>query len=69
MQEMLTRWGFTTVWDLGSDPDDSLPLRRRVDAGEIPGPKILLAGNMFPKGGHPVYLPRRGATARSRHAG
>ena len=22
MQEMLTRWGFTTVWDLGSDPDD-----------------------------------------------
>lgn len=57
MQEMLTRWGFTTVWDLGSDPDNSLPLRRRVDNGEIPGPRIFLAGNMYPKGGHPVYLP------------
>jgi imidazolonepropionase-like amidohydrolase len=58
MQEMLTRWGFTSVWDLGSNPDDSLPLRRRVSSGEVPGPKIFFAGNMFPKGGHPVYVPR-----------
>lgn len=57
MREMLTKWGFTTVWDLGSDPSDSLSLRRRVENGEIPGPRILLAGNMYPKGGHPVYLP------------
>jgi len=56
MQEMLTRWGFTTVWDLGSDPSSSLALRRRVESGEIPGPKILLAGDIFPKGGHPAYL-------------
>jgi imidazolonepropionase-like amidohydrolase len=58
MQEMLTRWGFTTVWDLGSNPDDSLPLRRRVNSGEVAGPNILLAGNMYPRGGHPVYVPR-----------
>jgi imidazolonepropionase-like amidohydrolase len=57
MQEMLTRWGFTTVWDLGSDPNNSLALRRRVESGEIPGPRILLAGDIFPKNGHPVYLP------------
>jgi imidazolonepropionase-like amidohydrolase len=57
MREMLTQWGFTTVWDLGSDPRDSLALRHRVEAGEVPGPKILLAGSIFPKGGHPVYLP------------
>ena len=57
MQEMLTRRGFTTVWDLGSVPQNTLALRRRVDAGEIPGPKILMAGDIFPKGGHPVYLP------------
>jgi imidazolonepropionase-like amidohydrolase len=57
MREMLTRWGFTTVWDLGSDPNDSLPLRRRVNTGEVAGPNILLAGDIFPKGGHPVYLP------------
>jgi imidazolonepropionase-like amidohydrolase len=57
MQEMLTRWGFTTVWDLGSEPNNSLALRRRVELGEIPGPRMLLAGDIFPKGGHPVYLP------------
>ena len=57
MREMLTRWGFTTVWNLGSDPDDLLALRRRVETGEIPGPTIFSAGNMFPKGGHPVYVP------------
>ncbi len=57
MQAMLTRWGFTTVWDLGSDARDSMALRRRVYSGEIPGPNILLAGDIFPKGGHPVYLP------------
>jgi len=57
MQEMLTRWGFTTVWDLGSLPQNTLALRRRVEAGEIPGPKILMAGDIFPKNGHPVYLP------------
>lgn len=57
MREMLTRWGFTTVWDLGSDPSDSLPLRRRISAGEVAGPNIFLAGSIFPKGGHPAYLP------------
>ena len=57
MQEMLTRWGFTTVWDLGSEEVDTLALRRRIESGEIPGPKIFLAGSIFPKGGHPVYLP------------
>ena len=57
MREMLTKWGFTTVWDLGSDPTDSLPLRARVNAGNVAGPNILLAGNMYPKGGHPVYVP------------
>jgi imidazolonepropionase-like amidohydrolase len=57
MQEMLTRWGFTTVWDLGSDPTDSLPLRRRIAAGEVAGPNIFLLGSIFPKDGHPAYLP------------
>jgi imidazolonepropionase-like amidohydrolase len=53
---MLTRWGFTTVWDLGADPSDSLPLRRRVNAGEVLGPNIFLLGSIFPKDGHPAYL-------------
>jgi imidazolonepropionase-like amidohydrolase len=57
MQEMLTRWGFTTVWDLGSDPMNTIALKRRIEAGEVGGPKILMAGDVFPLGGHPVYLP------------
>jgi imidazolonepropionase-like amidohydrolase len=54
---MLTRWGFTSVWDLGSDPANTLALRRRIEAGEIRGPQILMAGDIFPQNGHPVYLP------------
>ena len=57
MQAMLTRWGFTTVWDLGSNPADLLPLRQRVNAGEVIGPAIFFAGSIFPKDGHPAYLP------------
>jgi imidazolonepropionase-like amidohydrolase len=57
MRAMLTKWGFTTVWDLGSDPRDTLALRRRIYANEVAGPNIFLAGSIFPKGGHPVYLP------------
>lgn len=57
MQEMLTGWGFTTVWDLGSDPSNTLAIRRRIDSGEVSGPKILMAGDIFPHNGHPVYLP------------
>ena len=57
MQEMVTRWGFTTVWDLGSNPQNTLTIRKRVESGEVPGPRILMAGDIFPKNGHPVYLP------------
>ena len=58
MQEMLTSWGFTSVFDIGSDPRNTVPLRDRVDSGEIPGPKIYTtAGNIFPKNGIPVYVP------------
>jgi imidazolonepropionase-like amidohydrolase len=57
MRGMLTQWGFTTVWDLGSDPFNSLALRRRVNSGEVSGPNILLAGAIYPKDGHPIYVP------------
>ena len=57
MQEMLTRWGFTTVWNFGSDPDNSMALRRRVYADEILGPNIFLVGSIFPRDGRPAYLP------------
>jgi imidazolonepropionase-like amidohydrolase len=59
MQEMLTRWGFTSVFDIGSNPYHTIPLRQRVDAGEIAGPKIYTtAGNILPENGIPVYVPK-----------
>jgi hypothetical protein len=35
--KLLTRWGSTTVWDLGSDPNNTLAPRHRIEAGEISG--------------------------------
>jgi imidazolonepropionase-like amidohydrolase len=64
MQTMLTKWGDTTVFDIGSYPQDTLALRRRVESGEIAGPKICItAGEIFPKDGIPVYLPPELASA------
>jgi imidazolonepropionase-like amidohydrolase len=57
LQAMLTRWGFTTVFDLASSTDNTLALRRRIESGEIPGPKILTVGDpFFPKDGTPIYV-------------
>jgi hypothetical protein len=53
MQEMLTRWSLTTVWDLGSVPDNTLALRHRIEAGDIAGLQILMAGDIFPQDGPP----------------
>jgi len=38
------RWGFTTVFDLASVLDNTLELRRRIQAGELRGPRILTVG-------------------------
>jgi imidazolonepropionase-like amidohydrolase len=57
LQAMLTRWGFTTVFDLASPTDNTLALRRRINSGEIKGPKILTVGDpFFPKDGTPIYV-------------
>lgn len=69
MREMLTRWGFTTVWDLGSEPNNTLTLRKRVETGEVPGPRILMAGDIFPENGHPVYLPPEMELPEARNPG
>lgn len=57
LDAMLTRWGFTTVFDLASSTDNTLALRRRVNSGEVAGPMILTVGDpFFPKGGTPIYV-------------
>jgi imidazolonepropionase-like amidohydrolase len=59
MQTMLTKWGDTTVFDIGSFPQDTLALRKRVESGEIAGPKIYTtAGAIYPENGIPVYIPK-----------
>jgi imidazolonepropionase-like amidohydrolase len=57
LEEMLTRWGFTTVFDVASVLDNTLAIRRRITGGEVKGPRILTVGDPFyPKGGTPVYV-------------
>jgi imidazolonepropionase-like amidohydrolase len=54
---MLTRWGFTSAFDLASSTENSLALRRRVESGEISGPMLLTVGDpFFPKDGTPIYV-------------
>jgi imidazolonepropionase-like amidohydrolase len=57
LEKMLTRYGFTTVVDAGSNLANTTALRARVEKGDVPGPRILTAGNpLFPKDGIPIYL-------------
>lgn len=41
---MFNRWGFTTVFDLSSVLENTLALRRRIESGEVRGPRILTVG-------------------------
>jgi imidazolonepropionase-like amidohydrolase len=57
MSEMLTHSGFTTVVDTGSDGENTIALRRRVETGEVLGPRIITAGiPIFPAHALPYYL-------------
>jgi imidazolonepropionase-like amidohydrolase len=57
LQAMLLRSGFTTVVDTGSDLANTVALRRRIESGEIPGPRIYTAGiPIYPPDGIPYYV-------------
>jgi imidazolonepropionase-like amidohydrolase len=57
LRDMLVRYGFTTVVDTGSDPRDTGPLRARIEAGEILGPRIIMAmAPLYPPDGVPYYV-------------
>lgn len=54
LQEMLTRYGFTTVFDTGSFLENTRAIQKRIESGEVPGPRIFTTGEiLFPKGGAP----------------
>jgi imidazolonepropionase-like amidohydrolase len=44
LQGMLTRYGFTSVFDLGSPWENTRRIRERIDAGEVLGPRIRSTG-------------------------
>lgn len=57
MSAMLTHSGFTTVVDTGSDGENTFALRRRVESGEVAGPRIFSSGiPIFPAHALPYYL-------------
>jgi imidazolonepropionase-like amidohydrolase len=44
LDTMFNRWGFTTVFDVASVLDNTLALRRRIESGELRGPRIFTVG-------------------------
>jgi predicted dehydrogenase/imidazolonepropionase-like amidohydrolase len=57
LETMLTKWGFTTVFDLGSILANTNLIRERIARGDVKGPRILTVGEpFFPRGGIPVYI-------------
>jgi imidazolonepropionase-like amidohydrolase len=66
LQEMLTNSGFTTVVDTGSDLRDTIALRRRIESGEVKGPRIYTAGTpLYPPHAIPFYLADLPAEVRA----
>jgi imidazolonepropionase-like amidohydrolase len=57
LQAMFTRYGVTTVVDTASLLSNTVELRRRIEAGDIAGPRILTAGlALYPPLGVPYYI-------------
>ena len=59
LQQMFTKWGFTTVFDVASILQNTNLIRRRIKSGEVLGPRILTVGEPFwVKNGTPIYVKR-----------
>lgn len=57
LDEMLNRFGFTSVLDTGSDIGSTRRLREAIESGDLRGPTIRTAGTGFVgPGGSPAYL-------------
>jgi imidazolonepropionase-like amidohydrolase len=61
LEQTFTRWGFAHVVDTGSNPADTVAVRRRIEAGELAGPSIITAGiPLAPVKGTPIYVREAG---------
>jgi imidazolonepropionase-like amidohydrolase len=47
LQDMFTRYGFTSVFDTGSPWENTLRIRKRIESGEVLGPKIRSTGEVL----------------------
>ena len=57
LESMLTKYGYTTVFDTGSDQANTIALRERIGKREVRGPRILTVGlPLYPVDGIPVYI-------------
>jgi imidazolonepropionase-like amidohydrolase len=57
LQQFLTRYGFDYVFDIGSDLQNTLSIKQRIETKQIKGPNIFTTGMLLaPPGGQPVYL-------------
>ncbi|MGA9670172.1 MAG: amidohydrolase family protein [Terracidiphilus sp.] len=57
LADMFLSRGFTTVVDVGSNPADTLSIRRRIESGELDGPFIYTSGPpLYPPHGIPYYV-------------
>ena len=57
LDQMLNRWGFTSVFDIASILDNTNLIRARIRSGELRGPMILTVGEpFFPLNGTPIYI-------------
>lgn len=57
LADMLTRYGFTSVFDTGSEWANTRAIRDRIESGEVPGPRIRSTGSgIVPSGGLPPDL-------------
>ena len=57
LEEMLTRYGFTSVFDTWSPWENTRRLRERIESGQVPGPRIRTTGEaLVPRGGTPPPL-------------
>jgi imidazolonepropionase-like amidohydrolase len=59
LRSMFSRFGFVHVFDIGSFPEVTLVLRRRIQSGEVLGPNIQTTLAPFvPPNGTPRYVPQ-----------
>jgi imidazolonepropionase-like amidohydrolase len=49
--------GVTTIYDPGGDPEELGKLSKRIESGELPGPRLIYAGRIITeKGGYPGVM-------------